>query len=222
MTKRIALLAVAAMLAAAGTASAQKRVEISGLLGYTYSDGVDGQGVLAGNGEIYDSIEPKDSFNWGFGVGVLVGRNAEVGFLFGQQMSTLQVGGTTTTDVGDFNINTYHGYFAYNFGAPESPVRPYVLVGLGATNYGSVSFTRANGEPDETGSETQFSTTWGGGIKIAGNSPIGARIGVRWTPTYIKTDTAGWWCDPWWGCYVVGNAQYSNQFEFSGGVMLRF
>jgi hypothetical protein len=59
-------------------------------------------------------------------------------------------------------------------------------------------------------------------VKFAGNSPIGARFGVRSTPTYIKTDEAGWWCDPWWGCYVVGDAQYSNQFEMSGGIMLRF
>jgi hypothetical protein len=45
---------------------------------------------------------------------------------------------------------------------------------------------------------------------------------MRWTPTYIKTDAAGWWCDPFWGCYLVGNAQYSNQFTFEGGVTFRF
>ena len=222
MLKRIAMLSVAAMLVATGTASAQKRVEVSVLAGWTFSDGVDGDGILAGNGQIYDTIEPKDSFNWGFGIGFLVGDNAEVGFLYGQQMSTLEVSGTTTTEVGDMNVNTYHGYFAYNFGGPQSPVRPYVLVGLGATNYGSVSFTGFNGAQFDTGSQTQFSTTWGAGIKFVGNSPIGARIGVRWTPTYIKTDAEGWWCDPWWGCYVVGDAQYSNQFEMSGGIMLRF
>jgi hypothetical protein len=32
----------------------------------------------------------------------------------------------------------------------------------------------------------------------------------------------GWWCDPWWGCYVVGDAQYSNQFEIIGGISFRF
>jgi len=45
---------------------------------------------------------------------------------------------------------------------------------------------------------------------------------VRWTPTYIKSDAAGWWCDPYWGCYLVGNAQYSNQFDINGGVTFRF
>jgi len=39
---------------------------------------------------------------------------------------------------------------------------------------------------------------------------------------YIKSDAEGYWCDPYWGCYVVGDAQYSNQFGFSGGITLRF
>jgi hypothetical protein len=51
---------------------------------------------------------------------------------------------------------------------------------------------------------------------------VGVRFGVQWTPTYIKTDSEGWWCDPYWGCYVVADAQYSNQFELSGGITLRF
>jgi hypothetical protein len=45
---------------------------------------------------------------------------------------------------------------------------------------------------------------------------------MRWVPTYIKSDAAGWWCDPFWGCYVVGSAQYANQLDFSGGITLRF
>ena len=96
------------------------------------------------------------------------------------------------------------------------------MVGFGATNYGTVDFTRVNGQPGSTGSETQFSTTWGAGVKLYPSPKAGLKIGVRWTPTYIKSDAAGWWCDPYWGCYVVGDAQYSNQFEFSAGLTLRF
>jgi hypothetical protein len=51
---------------------------------------------------------------------------------------------------------------------------------------------------------------------------LGARFNFHWIPTYIKSDAVGWWCDPFWGCYVVGNAQYANQLEFSGGVVFRF
>jgi hypothetical protein len=62
----------------------------------------------------------------------------------------------------------------------------------------------------------------GAGAKFYGASNFGARVGVRWTPTYIKSDANGYWCDPYWGCYLTGNAQYSNQFEFNGGITLRF
>jgi hypothetical protein len=53
-------------------------------------------------------------------------------------------------------------------------------------------------------------------------SNVGILLEGRWTPTYIKSDSEGWWCDPYWGCYVVGNAQYSNQWEVAGGITLRF
>ena len=53
------------------------------------------------------------------------------------------------------------------------------------------------------------------------SSHLGFRVGMRWTPTYIKTDPGGYWCG-YWGCYSTGNPQYANQFDFSGGVTIRF
>ena len=100
-------------------------------------------------------------------------------------------------------------------------MRPFFFGGLGATNFGQVTGTILN-ETRTLGSETQFSTTWGAGVKIYPASNVGLRIGVHWTPTYIKTDAGGWWCDPWYGCYLVGNSQYSNQFQFNGGLTVRF
>jgi opacity protein-like surface antigen len=209
------------VLVAAAPAFAQPRVEISGILGWTFSDGVTGQAVLAGDGNIYDEIDVADSFSWGFGIGVLATENAEVGFMYGRQESRLDVKGTNTVEVGDMAVSTYHGYFAYNFGPADSPVRPYVLGGIGATSYGSVPFAVA-GRVGETEGNTQFSTTWGAGVKFVPSRGIGVRAGVQWTPTYIKSDAVGWWCDPFWGCYVVGDAQYANQFAFNGGVIFRF
>jgi opacity protein-like surface antigen len=214
-------MAALAVFAVTGTAAAQK-VEVSGLFGWTLSDGVDGDGFLAPDGEIYDTVDVKDSFNWGFAVGFNATDNVEVGFLFGQQMSKMVLKGTAERELGDLTVNTYHPYVAFNAGAPDAPVRPYLMVGFGATNYGTVDFTRVNGQPGSTGSETQFSTTWGAGVKVFGASNVGFRAGVQWTPTYIKSDSEGWWCDPYWGCYVVGDAKYANQFAFNGGVTIRF
>jgi opacity protein-like surface antigen len=222
MLKRMAWQVVLATVVTASPAFAQdKRVEVSALFGWTFSDGVSGQSVVTPSG-IFDRVDPKDSFKWGLGVGFLATENAEVGFLFGQQKTTLQVGGTSTVDVGDSTINTYHGYFGYNWGDPDAAARPYVLAGMGATNYSGVDFTRANGQPGTIGAETQFSTTLGAGVKFFPSPGVGARVGIHWTPTFIKSDAAGYWCDPYWGCYMVGNAQYSNQWDINGGITFRF
>ncbi len=220
MLKRVmAMAAVAVFMSAPAFA---QRVEVGGVVGWTFSDGVEGSAVLAADGNLYDAIDVKDSFSWGFDVGYNVTHNVEVGFLFGQQLSKLRIEGTQTVDVGDLTVNTYHPYVAFNFAPTDARVRPYLMIGFGATNYGSVDFTGFNGQARSTSGETQFSTTWGAGVKAYGSSNVGFRAGVQWTPTYIKTDSAGWWCDPYWGCYVVGDAQYANQFQFNGGVTIRF
>lgn len=164
----------------------------------------------------------KDSFKWGFSAGAVLDEGLEVGFMFGQQRSTLTAGGTNTIDIGDMAVNTYHGYLAYNFLEDDDAVRPYVMGGAGATNFGSVDYTRRNGQTGTITGETRFSTIWGAGVKFYPGPNVGVRVGVQWTPTYIKSDAAGWWCDPFWGCYVVGNAQYANQIDFSGGITFRF
>ena len=202
-------------------ASAQARVEVSGIVGWTLSDGVEGDGIRALDGNIYDAIDIKDSFSWGFGVGFNLTETAEVGFLFNQQMSTLRVEGTNTLDIGDLSVTSYHPYFAYNFGEADAPLRPFILLGLGATSYASVPFSRS-GFSGETGGDTQFSTTWGAGVKYFASPNVGVRLSATWTPTYITTEGGGWWCDPYWGCYVVGDAKYANQFHFNGGITFRF
>jgi opacity protein-like surface antigen len=222
MLKKIVLQVALATVVLASPALAQdKRVEVSALFGWTFADGVEGQSVVTPSG-IFDRVDPKDSFKWGLDVGVFATEQAQIGFLFGQQMTTLQVGGTSTVDIGDSTINTYHGYFAYNAGDADSAVRPYAFFGLGATNYSGLDFTRANGQPGTIGSETQFSTTWGAGVKYFASPSVGVRFGIQWTPTYIKSDAAGYWCDPYWGCYLVGDAQYSNQWDIGGGITFRF
>jgi hypothetical protein len=222
---RYQLIVTAALLAVMSSPAvglAQSRVEVSANVGWTVSDGLNTQAILAGDGQIYDAIDVKDAFSWGFGVGINLTENAEAGFLFSQQMSTLGVDGTRSREIGDMNINSYHPYFAYNFGEVDATVRPFVLGGLGATNYAGVEYTRVNGQTGTTGSETQFSTLWAAGVKVFPSPKVGLRIAAQWIPTYIKSDAAGWWCDPYWGCYLVGDAKYANQFQFSGGVTFRF
>jgi len=221
MMKRIVLVVAAAMLTAAPAFAQHAEVGVFGA--WVFSDGVSGSTYVVPGIGAFDRIDPKDAFGWGLDVGVMVGPNAEVGFIYANQPSTLQVSGTTTKDLGDMSINTYHGYFAYNWGEADAKVRPYFLGGFGATSYGAVDFTRFNGSAGTIRGVSRFSSTWGAGVKFYGSSKVGGRAGMRFTPAYIKSDAAGYWCDPYWGtCYLVGSAQYANQFDFNFGVTFRF
>ena len=218
-----AMLGALMLVVLGSTAWAQSpKVEFTGLIGYTLSDGVSGDAIKAGNGETYDRVDPEDSIMYGFSLGFFLSPSAEIGFLWRRQATQLEVSGTRTDTLGDINIDGYHGYGAYYFGDPEGKARPYIMGGLGATHYGSVSYNKADGSTGTTGSGTQFSTVWGAGLKINASPNVGVKMGIQWSPTYIKSDAEGWWCDPWWGCYVIGDAQYANQFEFIGGISFRF
>jgi len=217
-----ALISALLVLAVTSAAWAQSpKVEVAGLFGYTLADGVSGDPYKAANGNTYDRVDPVDSMNYGLSVGFFVSPSAQIGFLWRRQPTSIEVSGSTTTKLSDINIDGYHVFGAYYFGDPDAKVRPYLMGGVGATNYGSISFQTATG-PKTVSGNAQFSTTWGAGVKMYASPKVGVQAGIQWTPTYIKSDAAGWWCDPWFGCYVVGSAQYSNQLEFVGGVTFRF
>jgi len=222
MIRRTAWILALTMALAVPAFAQAPRIEVTANFGWVFSDGVTGDGIIAGDGNVYNEILLTDSGTFAVTFGVLATEGAEIGFQFSRQFSELQVKGTATSTVGSMAVDGYHGYFAYNFGAFDSPLRPYVMLGLGATHYDGVDFTSSLGEQRSTPGGTQFSTTLGAGVKVYPAANFGVKLGARWTPTFIKSDAAGWWCDPWYGCYVVGDAQYSNQFEFVGGLVLRF
>jgi hypothetical protein len=220
MSRSSLFVAFVVLATAASMSQAQdRRVELSGTAGWTFSDGVSGQDVSVPGVGIFNRVDPKDAFSWGARLGFNLTDNVEVGFLFDQQSTQLDIGGTTTVKFGDLSIYNYHGYAAYNFGDSDAGVRPYVLLGLGATQYGTVTVNVVGQNID---GDTRFSGTLAAGLKLFPGPRLGLRLEARWTPTYIKSDAVGWWCDPFWGCYVVGDSQYANQYELSGGLILRF
>jgi hypothetical protein len=213
MLRKTLVIAVLAVLASS-PAFAQ-RIEVGGLFGYTFSEGVP---ITANVGTTtFTDADPVSSISYGFTFGVFVTPNTEVEFLWVRQDTELQVSGNSAPLRGDMTVDTYHGNFLYHFGDPEAVARPFLLLGIGATDYGDATFTGRTVE-----GLTRFSWAMGGGVKAYPSTNVGIKAMVRWTPTYIKTDGFGWWCDPYWGCAPVGDAQYSNQFEFSGGVVFRF
>jgi hypothetical protein len=214
MIRKTVLTTMLVALAGSAAWAQDPRVEISGTAGWTFSDGVN----VGSIDESPITVGPKDAFSWGARLGFMVTPNVEIGGLFNLQSTDLEVEGFGLAADVSQKVYNYHGYLAYNFGESDASVRPYLLGGLGATQYGSIE-TRLVGN---VGGETQFSTTWAAGLKIFPGPNFGIRLEARWTPTYIKSDPEGYWCDPYWGCYTVSDAEYSNQYELSGGITLRF
>ena len=207
---------------AASPATAQPRVEISGFGGYTFSEGINvdpGSRLSA----VIDEVDATSGTSFGAGLGVFVTDYAQIGFQWSQQDSTLQVSGTTEREVASLTIDNYHGVFTFNFAESDALVVPFAFGGVGATRYnpGDAMGLAIDGE-------TQFSSTWGAGVKVYPSQRVGVSLTGRWTPTYIKSDTAGIYCSPYWspyypgGCVTLPDPDYSNQLEITGGISLRF
>lgn len=220
MVKRIVAIGLLCLAAATASAEAQVRIVASVLGGYSWNEGVAGKEVHALDGNVYDKATPTSSGHFGFSIGAAEGHG-EYGFLYRRQMGQLQVSGTTTTTIGDLNTDNYHGYFAYYFGDPDGKLHFYVSAGAGVTHYSKVNFTRIDGQGASLGARTQFSSTFGAGVRTWLSDNIGLRFGVQWTPVYLTIDQDDLYCDPYWGCYLTKN-QFANQVDFSAGVTFRF
>jgi hypothetical protein len=89
------LFGVVLVLAAASAARAQApKVEFTGIFGWTQADGVSGNPVTAGDGKVYNRVDPKDSATFGFSIGFYLGKSAEIGFLWRRQPTSLEISGS--------------------------------------------------------------------------------------------------------------------------------
>jgi hypothetical protein len=212
------ILAFAFLAFASASYAQDKRVEVNPFFGYTFSDGIQVEPFIF-LGNAYDSVNATSGMAFGFQVGVFVSENMEVGFEWARQDSKFEVQNGRSEEITDMNVDNYHAIFTYNWGDEDAMARPFLFGGLGAT-----TFAPADIGDLAVDSETRFSSTWGGGVKVFPGPSVGFTAMARWTPNYIKSDPAGVWCSPYWfyGCYVVGDPDYANQFEMSGGVIFRF
>jgi opacity protein-like surface antigen len=223
MARRIRFVTIftAAWALAAAPAWAQQRVEASFNVGYSASEGITSDQVPR-LGQLYDTLAVDSGASVNFTVGFFVAEQAEVEFLWARQNSRLEADGPAgKLPVSELALYNYMGDFVYHLGRHDSKVRPYVFGGIGATQY-SFGTNLLAGSTGSIPGDTRFSTNWGGGVKVSLSPNIGAKIGVRWTPTYINSTSSGIWCDPFYGCWPLADAQYSNQFETSFGVNIRF
>ena len=227
--KFVGRIVAAAALVAVGVIRAQAqepRVEVSFETGYTASEGIQTSSARVIGGQVYNDVDIKSGGNFGFTAGFFITPNAEVEFLWNRQFSNFDISNPAPSiELASLSVDNFFGNFVYNWGDHDTKVRPFALFGLGANHY-------APGDPvalpkltsaTTIDSATKFAWTFGGGVKVYPSPHIGIKATARWTPTYIKSDSAGLWCDPFYPtCWVLADPDYSNQFAITGGVTLKF
>jgi len=194
------------------TAVAQKNFEITGFVGEQFNGGLDLSTSL------FKRVEVNNGISYGAGVGYLLGERYSAEFMWTYNKADTfaqPVGGGNDVKLFVLDTNQYFGNFLFHFADREKKMRPFVLVGAGATNLHPAF-------PNVT-SVTRFAFAAGGGVKYSLTKHFGLRMQGKWSPTYITTTNAGYWCDPFWGgCWAVGNSHYLHEFDATAGVTLHF
>ena len=182
------------------------RIEISPFFGYTLSEGINvNPDTVAGI--IVDQVNPTNGISYGVMFNVNVNENMQVGFLYDNQESNLELKGRGVlgkTNVADLKVRNYHAIFTYIWGDSRDSMRPYLFGGLGATQYSPgdrwglrSKATRSSRRPGEEASSslrarTSRSTSWGVGHRPISNRTRAAsgahrfgRAGAGSSPTPI-------------------------------------
>ncbi len=223
MSRRTGFILAALLITQAPAAFAQ-RAEVSFNVGYSASEGItsDERPLL---GQLYDTLAVDSGTSINLTFAYLFNERMAGEFLYGRQNSRFQADGPGgKLPFAELVLHNYLFNLVYNLGARDAALRPYVFGGLGATSYsfGELLIATPGGVGGEIEGETRFSTNWGAGIKYYFSPSIGAKFGFRWTPTFIRSDPEGIWCDPFYGCWELVDTEYANQFETAVGVTFRF
>lgn len=110
------------------------------------------------------------------------------------------------------SVDYYQGGLLYQFDTRYYGLKPFIVGTLGA---GSLS-------PEGTDGSTNFSVSFGGGVKYMFSRNIGFRGEYRLFSTSTDFVERGGWCD-WWGfCYTGLFEQNLYQSQFAAGIIIGF
>jgi opacity protein-like surface antigen len=213
MNAKLLLAAIAWTVLTAPTAWAQKGIEVTPFIGGQINGGVDLSTAL------YNRIDVQNGVNYGVSASYAIGsKYTAVEFMWNHNAANTVAQPTSGgADLKLFSLtsNQFLGDFVVHFKDNESRLRPFVLLGAGATNLA----------PDRShvSSITRFAWVFGGGVKYNFSNHLGVRIQAKWSPTYINTATEGVWCDPFWaGCWTKGDSVFLNELDGTVGLTFRF
>jgi opacity protein-like surface antigen len=124
------------------------------------------------------------------------------------------------------NEHDFHANFLFMPAYREGKAVPFLLLGLGATylNPGEAVGAEGGAYPGRLFSPdgaTKFSWALGAGVKTFMNERFGLRAQVRYHSTYVSDESGETWCDPWYGCYTTVDTNWLDEWDFTGGIVVK-
>ena len=203
------LLFVLLVPACSAALAAQPTFEVAGVAGYRIGGEFDVDGSQEGG---LEEAEFDDGRSWGLGLGLYRDHRSFYELLYSRQSTELDPNEPAFAGV---DITTEY----YQFGGtllfePQRPFVPWFSLTVGLTRF----------EADGFGSETEFSGSVGGGVRI----PLGERaaviLGVRGYGTLLDSDS-GLFCrsiDGDAACLLRSSGDLMIQGEATAGIAVRF
>lgn len=214
---RLALLVLGASLAAALPAAAQIRqgtVEISPFYGYLW-----GGSFAEGTNDLFPyRVDVDDDATYGGRLGFNITSLFQIEFQYSRTETAFiaeddEIFGPEPVRLGGLDIDYYMGYATFNFG--HSRFVPYVTVGAGVASL----------DPDvpdvSASSDTRFTASLGGGLKVFVTPHFGFRFDGRGYSTYLgDNNRCQGCCDD--SFYYCSDQNWLTNGEASGGLIIAF
>lgn len=213
MRSTLPLLSIIALLLPAAVPAAHAddvRVEITPFAGYRLGGGFD---AVAEDGTTTEGVDVEDGGSWGIDLGIYADSWATYNLLYATQTTGLDSGDPALARV-DVAIE-YYQFGGTAFFPGEQWVVPYLTMTVGATRFS------ADGGYD---SETKFSGSLGGGLRLPFSDNFGATLGIRGYLTFVESDS-DFFCasgPQGAGCLVRSSGSTYFQAEATLGLTVRF
>jgi hypothetical protein len=173
---------------------------------------------MGGSFEERDSgarVELNDSNAQGITFNIKANPNGQYELLYSRQSTDARTEGFLANDPTiDLDVETFHFGGTYLFDGENT--RPFIALTIGVTQF----------DPGivDSGSESFFSASFGGGVQLNATKRLGFRLEARAFTTFVEDDSnifcvssggAG-------GCLIQVDARMLTQWEVRAGLVFRF
>jgi opacity protein-like surface antigen len=156
-------------------------------------------------------LELDEDVSYGLMVDIDLDPERQVEIYFSRQETqlTYDEGDFSGTSLFDIDVSYYHVGGTYLWDEPI--VKPFVV--------GTLGITHLDPDPPGLSSETRFSMSLGGGVKVMPTEHVGVRLEGRGFATFVDSSTSVFYGD---GLSVYFSGDVFWQFQFSAGLVFRF